>query len=263
MTPWTNHTEVEMYAATKWDALNVSAGVPFSSQAAFDSFIDATLIPRAQSHINRFCKRDFDVDFPGAIPPAIQDVAARAAANMIQYMVRTRWAPWSTRPCSRSQSPSRRCFPRICRTCLLPGSSVTRTRRQAPTEPIRLRRVGMSQIPPSDRLVPFDRFGPHTMIMRDVIDGRLYMQMTPPANVTVTPWNCICHPQLNYKRPHFTCRAFCRIKRVAQGKFPATIPVGRYQMYVQLDRRHAQFKGWLLEKSCCRLLSTWRIRPWG
>ncbi|MGA8856204.1 MAG: hypothetical protein WB643_03450 [Candidatus Bathyarchaeia archaeon] len=93
MTPWTNHAEVEMYAATKWDALNVSAGVPFSSQAAFDSFIDGTLIPRAQSHINRFCKRDFDVDFPGAIPPAIQDVAARAASNMIQYMVSNKMGP--------------------------------------------------------------------------------------------------------------------------------------------------------------------------
>jgi hypothetical protein len=93
MTPWTNHAEVEMYAATKWDALNVSAGVPFANQVAFDTFIDGILIPRAQSHINRFCKRDFDVDFPSAIPPAIQDVAARATANMIQYMVSNKMGP--------------------------------------------------------------------------------------------------------------------------------------------------------------------------
>jgi hypothetical protein len=93
MSPWTNHSEVEIYAATKWDALNVSPGVPFANQAAFDSFIDATLIPRAQSHVNRFCKRDFDVDFPGAIPPAIQDVAARATANMVQYMVANKMGP--------------------------------------------------------------------------------------------------------------------------------------------------------------------------
>jgi hypothetical protein len=93
MTPWTNHTEVEKYAATKWDALNVTPGVPYANQAAFDSFIDATLIPRAQSHINRYCKRDFDVDFPGAIPPAIQDVAARAASNMVQYMVMNKMGP--------------------------------------------------------------------------------------------------------------------------------------------------------------------------
>ena len=69
---WTNHTEVKIYAATKWNALNVSGGTgsagvqaPFSNEATFDTFIDGTLIPRAQSHINRFCKRDFDVDFPG------------------------------------------------------------------------------------------------------------------------------------------------------------------------------------------------------
>ena len=106
----------------------------------------------------------------------------------------------------------------------------------------------MSQPPPSDRLVPFDRFGPHAMVMRDVLDGRLYMQMTPPTNIAVTPWNCVCHPQLHYRRPHFTCRAFCRIKRVAQGKLPSIIPVGRYRMYVQLDRPHARLKGWLLRK---------------
>ena len=71
----------------------VGVQAPFLNEAAFDTFIDATLIPRAQSHINRFCKRDFDVDFPGAVPPAIQDVAARAAANMIQYMVSNKMGP--------------------------------------------------------------------------------------------------------------------------------------------------------------------------
>ena len=99
-TAWTKHSEVKIYAATKWNALNVSGGTggvgvqaPFLNEAAFDNFIDTTLIPRAQSHINRFCKRDFDVDFPGAVPPAIQDVAARAAANMIQYMVSNKMGP--------------------------------------------------------------------------------------------------------------------------------------------------------------------------
>lgn len=95
---WTSHTEVEIYAATKWDALNTSGpnvtpAVPFANKTAFDSFIDSTLVPRAQSHINRFCKRDFDVDYPGAVPPAIQDVAARACANMIQYMVANKMGP--------------------------------------------------------------------------------------------------------------------------------------------------------------------------
>jgi hypothetical protein len=49
----------------KWDSLNTSAGVPFTNEAAFDTFQNVTLIPRTQSHFNRFCKRDFDL--PSAI----------------------------------------------------------------------------------------------------------------------------------------------------------------------------------------------------
>jgi hypothetical protein len=100
MSAWTTSAEVKKYAATKWDALNTSVSgatgatnIPFTNEAALDTFLDGTLIPRAQSHINRFCKRDFDVDYPGAIPPAIQDVAARATANMIQYMVMNKMGP--------------------------------------------------------------------------------------------------------------------------------------------------------------------------
>lgn len=106
----------------------------------------------------------------------------------------------------------------------------------------------MSQPPTSDRLIPFDRFGPHALVMRDVVDGCLYMQMMPPANVEVTPWNCICHPNLRYRRPHFTCLTFCRIRRVAQGKLPSAIPVSWYRMYIHLGRPHAHFKDWLLRK---------------
>ncbi len=108
--------------------------------------------------------------------------------------------------------------------------------------------IGMSQPPPNDRLIPVEPFGPHAFIMRDVADGRMYMQITPPENVKITPWNCICHPNLHYRRPHFTCRMFCRTKRVAQGKLSPLIPVWRYHMYVQLDRPHAHFKDWLLRK---------------
>lgn len=106
----------------------------------------------------------------------------------------------------------------------------------------------MSQPQPNDRLISFDRFGPNALVMRDVLDGSLCMQMTPPDNVPATRWNCICHPELNYKRPHFTCVAFCRIKRVVQGKLPPTIPVSRYRMYIHLGRSHAGFKDWLLRK---------------
>lgn len=106
----------------------------------------------------------------------------------------------------------------------------------------------MNQLPANERLIPFDRFGLHALVMRDVIDGHLYMCMTPPGNVKVTSWNCICHPELHYRRPHFTCLTFCRIKRVAEGRLPATIPVGWYRMYIHLDRPHAVVKDWLLRK---------------
>jgi hypothetical protein len=99
-----------------------------------------------------------------------------------------------------------------------------------------------------NQLIPFDRFGPNAMVMKDVVDGRLYMQLTLPANAKVTPWNCICHPDRHYGRPHFTCLMFCRTKSLAQGKLPATIPVNLYRMYIHLGRPHARFKDWLLRK---------------
>jgi hypothetical protein len=90
---WTTPTEVARYALVKWDSLNTSPNNPFGSENAFNDFLAEVLIPRAQGHINKFCKRDFDVDFPGAIPPAVGDVAARATANMLQYMVMNKMGP--------------------------------------------------------------------------------------------------------------------------------------------------------------------------
>lgn len=84
---------MKKYALVKWDSLNYSSGVPFANEAAFDTFLDGTLIPRAQAHINAYCRRDFDVDYPGAIPVAIKDIAARTAANMIQYLVMNKMGP--------------------------------------------------------------------------------------------------------------------------------------------------------------------------
>jgi hypothetical protein len=80
----------------KWDSLNyvTSPPAPFADEAAFNSFLTATLIPRAQGHINAHCKRDFDVDYAASsIPEAIKDVAARATANMIQYLVMNKMGP--------------------------------------------------------------------------------------------------------------------------------------------------------------------------
>ena len=95
MTAWTTSTEVKKYSLVKWDSLNYVASppAPFGSEAAFDTFLTDTLIPRAQAHINAFCKRDFDVDYPTGIPDAIEDVAARAASNMVQYLVMNKMGP--------------------------------------------------------------------------------------------------------------------------------------------------------------------------
>jgi hypothetical protein len=95
MTAWTTASEVRKYALVKWDSLNyvTSPPTPFANETAFDAFLTDTLIPRAQGHINAFCKRDFDVDYLSGIPDAIKDVAARATANMIQYLVMNKMGP--------------------------------------------------------------------------------------------------------------------------------------------------------------------------
>ena len=95
MTAWTTASEVREYVLVKWDSLNYVASppAPFANEAAFDSFLTGTLIPRAQAHINAFCKRDLDIDYPSGIPEAVKDIAARATANMIQYLVMNKMGP--------------------------------------------------------------------------------------------------------------------------------------------------------------------------
>jgi hypothetical protein len=92
---WTSATEVRKYALAKWDDLNYAKNppAPFANEAAFETFLTDTLIPRAQGHVNAYCKRDFDVDYSSGIPDAVKDVAARAAANMIQYLIMNRMGP--------------------------------------------------------------------------------------------------------------------------------------------------------------------------
>jgi hypothetical protein len=86
---------VRKYSLVKWDSLNyvTTPPTPFATEAAFDTFLTDMLIPRAQSHINAFCKRDFDTDYPTGIPDAVKDVATRATANMIQYLVMNKMGP--------------------------------------------------------------------------------------------------------------------------------------------------------------------------
>ena len=93
MTAWITPSEVRKYALVKYDSLNYTTGTPFANETAFDTFLTNTLIPRAQAHINAHCNRDFDVDYPDGIPVAIKDVAARAAANMVQYLVMNKMGP--------------------------------------------------------------------------------------------------------------------------------------------------------------------------
>jgi len=93
MTPWTTAAEVKQYALVKWDNLNYASGTPFAHEAAFNSFLEDKLIPRAQAHINRYCRRDFDADYPSGVPEDIKDICARVAANMIQYMVMNKMGP--------------------------------------------------------------------------------------------------------------------------------------------------------------------------
>jgi hypothetical protein len=94
MTHWVGAGEVRQYALVKWDSLNYdTTNKIFATESDFDDFLEAYLIPRAQGHINAFCHRDFDVDYPSTIPDAIKDICARATSNMIQYLVMNRAGP--------------------------------------------------------------------------------------------------------------------------------------------------------------------------
>ena len=94
MTHWVGPGEVRQYALVKWDSLNYSTNTPFNTESDFDEFLTTYLIPRAQGHINAYCNRDFDTDYPlSTIPETIRDICARVASNMIQYMVMNRMGP--------------------------------------------------------------------------------------------------------------------------------------------------------------------------
>jgi hypothetical protein len=93
LTAWITNTLVRKYALVLWSSLNYTTNSPFTSEANFGSFIDTYLIPGAQDHINSYCNRDFDVDYPSTIPDAIKDICARAASNMVQYLVMNRTGP--------------------------------------------------------------------------------------------------------------------------------------------------------------------------
>jgi hypothetical protein len=96
---WVSAGRVKQYALVNYTALNyvVTPPTPFANEYEFDTFLDRFLIPAAQEHVNSYCRRDFNVDYTGStIPQSIRDVCARAAANMIQYMVMNRMGPLVT-----------------------------------------------------------------------------------------------------------------------------------------------------------------------
>lgn len=82
MAVWATCQDVRRYALVKWDSLNYAANTPFASESDFDLFLSATLIPRAQAHINAFCRRDFDLDYPDGIPEAVQDVVVSLPSSL-------------------------------------------------------------------------------------------------------------------------------------------------------------------------------------
>ena len=93
MSKWTTSDQIMKYALVKSDSLNYIESTPFRDQQELEDFITNLLIPRAQGHINAYCARDFDVDYPSAVPEAIKDVCARAGANMVQYLVLNKSGP--------------------------------------------------------------------------------------------------------------------------------------------------------------------------
>jgi len=88
--PWITASDVKLYAQVKYSDFLEGA---FADEAAFDTFITGKVIPAVESHIEAYCDRDFDTDFPSGIPEAIKDIARRAGANILQYMVMNKMGP--------------------------------------------------------------------------------------------------------------------------------------------------------------------------
>ena len=59
--PYTTAAEIRRRALVKWDSLNYATNSPFASAAAFDDWLEDTVIPEAEKLINEYCRRpDFD-----------------------------------------------------------------------------------------------------------------------------------------------------------------------------------------------------------
>jgi len=83
---YTTVDEVWHYAQQGWTPFTQST---FGNEAAFRSFITNTIIPRVEAHINAYCQRSWT----DTIPAVIADVAARAGANFVLYLLRNKMGP--------------------------------------------------------------------------------------------------------------------------------------------------------------------------
>jgi len=55
--PYTTAAEIRRRALVKWDSLNYATNSPFASAAAFDDWLEETVIPEAETLINEYCRR--------------------------------------------------------------------------------------------------------------------------------------------------------------------------------------------------------------
>ena len=83
---YTTVDDVWHYAQQGWRPFQEST---FGSEATLRAYITSTIIPRVEAHINAYCQ----TSWTSTVPDAIQDVAARAGANFLLYMLRNKMGP--------------------------------------------------------------------------------------------------------------------------------------------------------------------------
>jgi len=88
MTAWLNPTQVKTYAQKSYDQFLEGT---FADEAAFETWITDVLSPAIEAHINSICDRDFNAE--ASVPAAIKDIANRAAANTLKYMIANKQEP--------------------------------------------------------------------------------------------------------------------------------------------------------------------------
>ena len=87
---WCTAAYVKSYAQLKYSDFLEGT---FANDTAFETFITGTLLPAVEGHIEAYCSRDFDADYPSGVPAAVKDICARAAANVLQYMIANKQGP--------------------------------------------------------------------------------------------------------------------------------------------------------------------------